>query len=261
MGTDVTGTKAIPNGIGIQLNQTAIAVIGSTIDPVNNAGAFGPPLACGYPCVLVSGNTHAGIAVSALDGPLATALNVHNTGIGVDVGGRPLGNGGDGLRSDVALVPLPVKEGAPPGITGNVISSNGGSGINLTPTTPAAQPFPIEGNTITSNSTGGITLAGGANLQIDNNVIHDDATAIGVLGGVAPDLSGNSIYANSSGYSLDPSVRHHRRGHRGHCPTEQRHAYRVREAAREPGRSFPASTSTETPCAVPAARAATHSPV
>ena len=130
VGTDSTGKVAIPNGVGFQLsggtNSSEFVTIGASI-PSSTNGSITSVQPCAYPCVLVSGNSGPGISVGSTLGTVGPTFDLHNSGIGVTVLGTALQNNGDGLHSDVRLVP----GGVPSGITDNVISNDRGYGINI----------------------------------------------------------------------------------------------------------------------------------
>jgi uncharacterized repeat protein (TIGR01451 family) len=132
IGSDVSGTVAIPNGVGVQLGGLNDTLTGN----------------------LVSGNSGHGVEIesgsrlSHLDG------NV----VGVDVNGAPLGNGGSGVYvaagagtdevavlggstanriADNAGAGVEVASGTGVSIRNNEIDDNGGLGIDLDPTGPA----------------------------------------------------------------------------------------------------------------------------
>ncbi len=131
IGTDHSGTSAIPNGNGIVIDGAATKHI---ID--SN---------------LISGNTQQGIVIHI------TGSNEHvitRNCIGTDISGQnPLGNGLDGIR---------IAEGGQYNIigiapdSGNVIAFNGGCGIVVM--TPADLCNRISGNSIYGNAGSGIDL-------------------------------------------------------------------------------------------------------
>src|SRR5207249_1871188 len=86
IGTDATGTAAIPNGNGVSIGSSDGNVVGGTTGTT-------PGGACTGACNLVSGNTGYGINVAQ-----ATNSIVQGNFIGVDVTGHlPLGNGNAGV--------------------------------------------------------------------------------------------------------------------------------------------------------------------
>jgi CSLREA domain-containing protein len=205
VGTNSTGTVAIPNGVGFALsggtNNSEFVDIGAEL-PLNTNGTITSVQPCAYPCVLVSGNSGPGINFGATQGTDPPAFQMHGTGIGVTVSGTALQNNGDGLHSDVRLVVSGSGGGFPLGITNNIISNDRGFGINIAgaATGLGSVPFPILSNTISSNSRGGITVGSGDNIQIDGNTISSSPILVDYLGGVSPDLSGNALFNSTTGY-------------------------------------------------------------
>lgn len=129
IGTDFSGTSAVPNGIGVVIDGIATRhVLDKNV---------------------ISGNTQSGIAIHI------TGTNEHHITrnlIGTDITGtQPLGNGGDGIR---------IAEGGQYNIiggpdSGNVIAYNGGNGITVL----TAADY---GNTFSEN-----LIYGNAQLGID----------------------------------------------------------------------------------------------
>ena len=108
IGTDVTGTTAVPNGTGI-INANDFALMGVDF----YAGLAGN---------IISGNTGDGVD---LDGEGATkpALALVGNQIGVNATGQPLANGGDGINTYGV-------NGA--SVIGGRIANNGGKGVAIT---------------------------------------------------------------------------------------------------------------------------------
>ncbi|HXK32765.1 MAG TPA: right-handed parallel beta-helix repeat-containing protein, partial [Dehalococcoidia bacterium] len=97
IGTDITGTRAIPNGGGIVIVSKPEAVI------VGN---------------LISGNEGTGVSLSGPSG----SPTISNNRIGTDVTGyRALPNGGNGVSVSTDFV----------SVGGNLISGNGGHGVSI----------------------------------------------------------------------------------------------------------------------------------
>jgi titin len=185
VGTDVTGTQALGNGIGIDLNSSGNTVGGTA------AGAGN----------LISGNRCDGLRIAA-----STNL-VQGNFIGTDVTGTAaLGNGGDGvvlfeegLRNTIG--------GTDPG-AGNVISANGGDGIS----TELAFTV-IEGNLIGTDATGagslgnggnGVRLAGTQGVVNTQDLVAGNVIAFSGHDGVLVDevvhnaIQGNSIFSSGN---------------------------------------------------------------
>jgi titin len=171
VGTDVTGTSALPNGTndnprlgtspGIIIRGVGDTVIGGTAEGAGN---------------LISGNVHEGIrAVNVLRTVIQGNL------IGTDVtGSLPLGNGEDGLSLEgenhfIGGLAL----GA-----GNVVSANGGNGMIL-----AGYGDVVQGNLVGTDVTGSRSLANG-----EDGIVYSgtDSTIGSSLPGGANVISGNA---------------------------------------------------------------------
>ena len=138
IGTDVTGTKALGNirtavitGDGIVLRGISNSIIGGTAPGAGN---------------LISGNQYDGIDSFVIG---SSNITIQGNIVGADVTGtKALGNANDGVYvSGPSIVQI---GGIQPG-AGNLISANGGDGIN---TFSAANQFTIQGNLIGTDITG-----------------------------------------------------------------------------------------------------------
>ena len=158
IGTDESGTSAIPNNNGI-----AVESNGNTIGGTGDAGN------------LISGNTFNGIRLGEGGGDAANNNTVENNDIGVTAGGGsalPNGNGcvEGGVRFD---------QGADNTITSNVISGNNAHGIYVRGSSSLRNT--ITGNLIGTNGSSdalgnncdGIQVDTDAGFVIDENEIHD----------------------------------------------------------------------------------------
>jgi hypothetical protein len=140
IGTDASGTQALPNGYGVELfSGSANTLGGGTVPGAGN---------------LISGNRYDGIGIYS-DGNVIQANR-----IGTDVTGtHPLGNGSDG----VAILAFQYGYNNVIGGTGagaaNTIAYNGGYGVRITTGTGEA----IHQNAIFANAHGGIALLDGGN--------------------------------------------------------------------------------------------------
>jgi IPT/TIG domain/S-layer homology domain len=198
IGTDVTGTAALPNGTGLTI-----------------AGGLGTGVLVGGPGAgnLISGNTNDGLDV----GFFAADVTIQGNLIGTDVNGTaPLPNGGAGIVGSTAPTGLIIGgTGAGEGnlisgnatmgmninadgvrIQGNVVGvdsshtaalPNGGHGIQVqssaTPTSPSiigtSSPGGPGGNLIAFNGGQGVAVAAGTRNTIRGNAIHDNS-ALGI---------------------------------------------------------------------------------
>jgi len=197
VGTDVTGTVAIPNGTGISIQ-------GGLGSGILVGGAAGENL--------ISGNTNNGL--ESLGMPDVT---IKGNLIGVDISGElPLGNKNAGIKGNGTGLII----GGPANSDGNLVSGNG-IGLNLGPSEGMivqsnviglddghSQPIPNTGPGILLISPGGAgspNLIGtsapggaGANLIADNGGV-----GILVAGGTRNTMRGNSIHDNNAlGISL-----------------------------------------------------------
>jgi parallel beta-helix repeat protein len=197
IGTDATGTTAIPNGIGLLTG-------GGELSLGFRAGETGQPLGeCATPCVVVSGNTGAGVVVGKPQtDPPTSLVSVSRTFIGTGVGGQALGNGGAGvdIRSQM---PEQASGGVVRGsfIDQSTIANNSGDGILLEsePATPPTNsgPFTISRNNIFANHVG-VEMADGSGVTIFENTIFGNGTGVAVFGSTAPDVTQNSMYDNTT---------------------------------------------------------------
>ena len=196
IGTDASGTAALPNGIGISLHTN---VSGSTIGG-DTPGARN----------VISGNTGQGVGVSGFLGDPSTTGNfVMGNYIGTDVTGlAPLGNGGDGITIGGFANTI---GGANPG-EGNVIAANLGGGITII----GGNGNTIKGNLIGTDAGGtvalgntgfGLYLAGsdvvvGGPSVGEGNVITNNGKGVFVINGTGNSIRGNAIH-NATGLGID----------------------------------------------------------
>jgi hypothetical protein len=140
IGTDASGTRALPNDYGIELFSGSNSSIGGGTD----AGAGN----------LISGNVYDGIGIYS-DGNI-----LQGNRIGTDASGTaPLGNGHDGVEIQAFLHGYDnLIGGTVPG-GGNLIAFNGGYGVRVMTGTGNA----IRQNAILANGAGGIALLTGGN--------------------------------------------------------------------------------------------------
>lgn len=152
IGTDVTGTEAVPNvGSGIYLNSVYDVLI------QNN---------------LVSANLKAGIYARGLNvsyGSYTYRVFVLNNYIGTDFSGvNPLGNGGSGVIFDSGTNRSAVGDASIPD-SGNIIAYNGGNGVVID---ELETTFGSRGNKIQTNS---IFENGGLGIDLgDDGVSRND---------------------------------------------------------------------------------------
>lgn len=164
IGTDITGTKKIPNSTGIQAIGTDILIGGLT------AGARN----------IISGNSNQGVFVRG------TGSKVQGNFIGTDItGALPLGNFGSGVSAgENALIGGTVQEAR------NIISATSGTGNVVLGQSNAGSPATVQGNYIGTDVTGTRALGGsiaGIHISSSNNVIG------GLVAGARNVISGNGV--------------------------------------------------------------------
>lgn len=195
IGTDITGTTALPNynGISVRNGATATTIGGATIQERN----------------VISGNTRHGIYL--YDATIATAIIKGNL-IGLSLTENlDLGNGESGIYVYAARY---LTIGGPTTQEKNVISGNQGNGISLYD----AASCLVEGNCIGlsadsvtpfPNGAHGILISGpyeGSNHTIrGNSIAYNTETGIMITSADHHSLTGNNIFSNGGlGIDLSP---------------------------------------------------------
>ncbi|HTR04468.1 MAG TPA: S-layer homology domain-containing protein [Thermoanaerobaculia bacterium] len=152
IGTDVNGTAAMPNNVGIGISSPGAGlVIGGTGVGEGN---------------LVSGNLTIGMSVNA-DG-----ATIQGNAVGVDDSHlAPLPNGSHGIEiASTGASPNLIGTSSPGGPGANIIAYNGGQGVAV-----AAGPNnTIRGNAIHDNAALGITLSSGSSTPTANDLDDGD---------------------------------------------------------------------------------------
>ena len=169
VGTDATGTTALANPTGIEID-TANNTVGGTASGAGN---------------LVSGNSGSGIVFFNTG---ATGNVVQGNYLGTNAAGTAaLANHGDGVTIRNSADANTI--GGSAAGAGNVISGNLGSGVNLF---NSADNNVIQGNCIGTNAAGSAAIANAGGVAIsnsaDNNTFGGPTTAFANL------ISGNSGY-------------------------------------------------------------------
>lgn len=164
IGTDVTGTKKIPNTNGVQVFGTNILIGGLTPGARN----------------IISGNTGDGVFVRG------AGSKVQGNYIGTDITGTlALGNNGNGVvAGENALVGGPEPEAR------NIIAANGNLGNVVLGFNNSGNAAVVQGNYIGTDVTGTRVLGGapaGINIISNNNVIG------GTVAGARNLISGNAV--------------------------------------------------------------------
>jgi hypothetical protein len=205
IGTDATGSLAVPNRIGI-------AVFFGGKDPNDPAATTETVLGGPSPADrnLVSGNLDDGIAL----GIVSTNTSIQNNYVGTNAAGNAaLANGGTGVN---VVAPGTTVGGTSPG-AGNLISGNGGLGVALS----FIGANSVEGNLIGTNVSGTAFLPnftgvrifysqfntiGGATAAARNVIAGNRGTGIQIFGFATTNnlVSRNSIHDNGGlGIDLD----------------------------------------------------------
>lgn len=171
IGTDLTGSRAVSNGLAGVLLEGSSNLIGAAVAGAGN---------------VISGNGQQGIAVLGVNGSVKGEAIQGNV-IGLDVSGaNPLGNGDAGVGISSAAGNL---IGGSTAAARNVISANGGEGIFVEYT--GASSNVIQGNYIGTDATG---TAGRGNTYEGITILVGGGNQIGGTAGGA----GNLISANGA---------------------------------------------------------------
>jgi IPT/TIG domain/S-layer homology domain len=211
IGVDATGTNALPNGVGFSAVGVRLEFNGSgNLVGGTNAGARN----------IISGNAGGGLEIIA--GSFGNV--VQGNFIGTDATGtQPLGNalplGSSGFGVDLALGNgSNLIGGTTPG-AGNVISANGGQGVDLQ--SAAETNDAVQGNFIGTDVTGTIALGnsghgvlildgangasiGGTAAGAGNIIAHNGGVGVIIVSNGATNnaIRGNSIFDNG-GLGID----------------------------------------------------------
>lgn len=204
IGTDVTGTVAIPNNEGVRIDNGGDNVIGGTQTGARN---------------LISGNSEQGILVVTFDG---TARNnvVQGNYIGCDKNGRnPLGNGDAGVY--IADADKNLIGGASPQAR-NIISGNF-VGVRIAAFDGSARENRVQGNYFGTDKSGKLAvgtavagvvlqgckdnLVGGSTAKERNLICGGDfglnLINVAINGIPGPVATGNRVQGNSIGLGVD----------------------------------------------------------
>jgi titin len=163
IGTDATGTRAVPNGDGVSLEGTADMLIANVI----------------------SGNRGGGVALQ-----VQTSRNlVLGNLVGVDLSGeRPLGNSGNGIDVDASTNGV---------VAGNTVAANAGDGIVLNGNLPVSGNV-VVGNRVGTDASGTVALGNGGRAGVEfslgasNNLLDANLIAGNRMDGVYLHDSGDT---------------------------------------------------------------------
>ena len=199
IGTDITGTFALPNGLGIQYAQTFNARIGGPAPSQRN---------------IISGNQFFAIEpLQGGDGHNLINITIQNNYIGTDrTGTNALGNGLGGINAPTGGVGGPGFDALNCLIADNVVAANGGPGVNWGGPTNRFVRNKIgvgaDGLTALGNAGPGFVIftsdstVGGTNLADVNLIANNASPGISISGGSRNAILGNSIFRNA-GLGID----------------------------------------------------------
>ncbi len=207
IGTDVSGTAAVPNSTGIFLGSGATAT---------EVGASNPGAPCEYPCNLISGNDFAGIDINA---ETADANLISGNFIGTNgAGAAQLDSSGSVQIGIVANSGDSNVIGGTSSGSKNVISGNHAGVLLTTDATANA----VRGNLIGTDVSGSAALGnvvgsgidlngatgnvvGGGSAGAANVIANNASNGVHVRGGNGNAIRGNSIHSNAAlGIELGP---------------------------------------------------------
>jgi len=191
IGTDITGTQALPNGRdGIEVDDDAG---GHVIGGLSDVGV------CSKACNLISGNDGDGIAIDDSD---AGGNTIQGNFIGTDVDGSTALPNDEGIEIDNFDNTI---GGATPGL-GNLISGNERHGIDFSSddgiiqgnligvAADSTSPLGNGGNGLLVSGDG--TLVGGTGPGEANVIAFNGQRGIGSFSGLRNRFLGNSIFSN-----------------------------------------------------------------
>ena len=183
IGTDKTGGKALPNGIGVQVGSDALAKSPPALNALIGGVATKPGTAPGN---VISGNSNIGVAIA-----YSSRSTVTGNLIGTSVGGTTgVPNGYAGIR--VFRASSNTIGGTLVGAA-NVVSGNSKDGIQIF-------GAGASGNTVTGNFVG-TTLSGTAALGNGLVGVHLLGSSNNIVGGTSV-AARNIISGNAKGYGV-----------------------------------------------------------
>ncbi|MEO8457997.1 MAG: CSLREA domain-containing protein [Chloroflexota bacterium] len=173
IGTQATGTQAIPSSWGVQAYQAVNTTIGGTA-----SGA---------------GNVIAGAGVSEVDVFQSTGVKVEGNSIGVDSNGDALASGGDGVAIEQGSSGNTI--GGTAGGAGNTIANSANFGVLVDNAATTVHNNSIRHNSIYANGNAGISLMAGAN----DNILPPTITGENPLTGTACANCSIDIFSDAAG--------------------------------------------------------------
>ena len=179
IGTNITGSSSTDSGDGNSLGNGWDGVLVESSASFNTVGGTTAGARN-----LISGNAENGVALNDVSNVL-----VEGNDIGTDATGmKPLGNGADGVLVHAGASNVTI--GGTVTGAGNLISGNGGDGVDLN----SANEVSIKGNDIGTNKSGTLT-AGMGNASYGVDVVDSSNIQIGAIG-TDPSLAENTILGN-----------------------------------------------------------------
>jgi hypothetical protein len=184
IGTDGSGTRPLPNGIGVQFRGAPANTLQSNV---------------------ISGNRSDGVMLAFVNSEPTDRDLLLNNLIGVDVfGAHPLGNGGAGID---------LTSGSNGILAGNTVAANAGGGVLLSgsDTTGLESGYFVVGNRVGTDVSGTVALgnAGRAGVEVlakaSNNVIDSNLIAGNLFDGVHvsdPGTVANTVQRNLIGVAV-----------------------------------------------------------
>jgi parallel beta-helix repeat protein len=210
VGTDATGTVALPNGQhGVQISELVNGATNNRIGaPDTSADATSPGARN-----VISGNEFAGIRIS---GAGSTGNAIEGNFVGADAAGTAAIPNGTNLATNSAGINIDSSAagnriGGPAAGAENLISGNDQNGVWVI--ADAGANNIVEGNLIGTDRTGGSALANdGAGVQLDgsdttvggltpsgaNTIAHNGQDGVSVVAGTGNRILRNSIFSNGT---------------------------------------------------------------
>jgi len=165
IGTDFSGTQAVPNGTGVAISDASGNTIGGTSSSAPN---------------LISGNRGDGVSISSTSLFLGLDNVVEGNIIGLDATGAMfLRNDGDGVQCASGSATI----GGTTPAAQNIISGNRGNGVDLG---PQALYSVVEGNYIGTDASGATTTASNGQFLGNEGDGVQCAAGFSTIGGTTP---------------------------------------------------------------------------
>ena len=215
IGPDVTGLKAIGNGLsGVTLENAVGITIGGTATGAGNLISGNGP--GNQPGISIAGSSQDNLVEGNLIGTDKTGLapiggsssQSNNLGIVLnDNGGETIGGTAPGagntiaFNADTGILVFTSSDNPASGtaIAGNTIHANGGDGIKLQSAAGQVLGTGIQMNVITDNTLNGVWVDGPSNTSISDNTISGNMNdGVKVTQGTGNSILTNSIFNNTN---------------------------------------------------------------